>query len=130
MNPYDISKECDGPIQETLCYPITKSIFRYLQDHTLMLIRACRLRYINWYLSQQEVRDSLGVDPSITGNFTSCSSVVGSAFRANLDGYHPTYHYVAALLERGVRTLIYVGAYDWICNWVRLSFHVLADYTC
>lgn len=26
---------------------------------------------------------------------------------------------IAALLERGVRALIYVGANDWICNWVR-----------
>lgn len=24
MNPYDISKVCDGPISETLCYPVTK----------------------------------------------------------------------------------------------------------
>lgn len=31
---------------------------------------------------------------------------------------HPTAEYVAALLERGVRVLIYVGTYDWICNWV------------
>jgi hypothetical protein len=23
-NPYDISKDCDGPIEETLCYPVTK----------------------------------------------------------------------------------------------------------
>jgi carboxypeptidase C (cathepsin A) len=83
-----------------------------------MVINSILSRYINWYLSQQEVRDSLGVDPAISGNFTSCSSAVGSAFRSNLDGYHPTYLYVAALLERGVRTLIYVGAYDWICNWV------------
>ena len=27
--------------------------------------------------------------------------------------------YLAALLERGVSALIYVGASDWICNWVR-----------
>ena len=25
-----------------------------------------------------------------------------------------------ALLERGIRTLIYVGATDYICNWVRI----------
>ncbi|EIN13164.1 serine carboxypeptidase [Punctularia strigosozonata HHB-11173 SS5] len=98
MNPYDISKECDGSISETLCYPITK--------------------YINQYLSRPDVREELGVDPAVEGNFTSCSSDVGSAFRANLDGFHPTYLYVAALLERGVRALIYVGAYDWVCNWV------------
>lgn len=26
--------------------------------------------------------------------------------------------YVAALLERDVRVLIYVGTHDWVCNWV------------
>jgi len=31
---------------------------------------------------------------------------------------HPTSEYIAALLEREVRVLIYVGTYDWICNWV------------
>lgn len=36
----------------------------------------------------------------------------------NLDEYRPTYNYVAALLERGVKALIYVGTYDWICNFV------------
>jgi len=35
-----------------------------------------------------------------------------------LDEYHPTQHYVAALLERKVKVLIYVGKYDWICNHV------------
>jgi len=26
-NPYDISKDCEGEISETLCYPLTKYIF-------------------------------------------------------------------------------------------------------
>jgi len=64
------------------------------------------------------VRSQLGVDPSITSNFSSCSTEVGQAFLQNLDEYRPTYNYVAALLERGVKALIYVGTYDWICNFV------------
>jgi hypothetical protein len=28
----------------------------------------------------------------------------------------PTYYWVAGLLERGVRTLIYVGEYERVCN--------------
>ncbi|EIN13162.1 serine carboxypeptidase [Punctularia strigosozonata HHB-11173 SS5] len=98
MNPYDISKVCDGPLSETLCYPITK--------------------HISSFLDLPSVRDALGVDPAVTGNFTSCSSAVGAQFHGAMDMYRPTYLYVAALLERGVRALIYVGAYDWICNWV------------
>jgi carboxypeptidase C (cathepsin A) len=39
-------------------------------------------------------------------------------FDLSLDLYHRTNLHIAALLERGVRTLIYAGTYDWICNWV------------
>jgi cathepsin A (carboxypeptidase C) len=73
---------------------------------------------ISEYLSRPIIQTILGVDPSVTGNFSSCSNRVGTAFNAALDEFHPTYHYVAALLERDVRVLIYVGKNDWICNWV------------
>jgi len=104
-NPYDISKDCDGPLSETLCYPITKTI--------------------SAYLDKPDVRKTLGVDPSI-GNFTSCSYAVSGAFGAKLDGLQPTQDWVASLLERGVRALIYVGTYDWICNWVGNEAFTLA----
>ncbi|EMD36610.1 hypothetical protein CERSUDRAFT_124360 [Gelatoporia subvermispora B] len=96
-NPYDISKLCDGPIEETLCYPLTKSI--------------------SGFLDRADVRHTLGVDPSV-GNFSSCSDNVNAAFHARGDQMFPTQYYIGALLERGVRALIYVGANDWICNWV------------
>jgi carboxypeptidase C (cathepsin A) len=32
--------------------------------------------------------------------------------------FHPTHLWVAGLLERDIRALIYVGEYDWICNWI------------
>lgn len=43
---------------------------------------------------------------------------MSSAFAAALDEYHSSHYHVAALLDRGVKALIYVGTYDWICNWV------------
>ncbi|TFK48038.1 hypothetical protein OE88DRAFT_1665085 [Heliocybe sulcata] len=98
MNPYDISKVCDGPIEETLCYPVTKTIGQFLD--------------------RPDIRAEIGVDPAITSNFTSCSTAVGYAFSLTDDRLFPTYLYVAGLLERGVNVLIYVGSYDWICNWV------------
>jgi carboxypeptidase C (cathepsin A) len=45
--------------------------------------------------------------------------MVGRNFNSHLDkwGTH-TQDYVANLLDRGVRILIYAGTYDWQCNWV------------
>ena len=76
------------------------------------------IRHISAYLDRPEVRTQLGVDKAVTGNFSSCASRVGSDFRFNMDEFHPTQHYVAALLERKIKVLIYVGKYDWICNHV------------
>ncbi|KAF8178575.1 Alpha/Beta hydrolase protein [Mycena galopus ATCC 62051] len=93
MTPYNISKECDGGLSETLCYPVTRG--------------GCEIfaTVIASYLDRPEVRTLLRVDPS---------------------GDHSTQHYVAALLERGIRVLIYVGTYDWICNWVGNEHWTLA----
>ncbi|KAG1717662.1 serine carboxypeptidase [Suillus occidentalis] len=96
-NPYNIGKDCDGPIEETMCYPITK--------------------YISSFLNRPFVREKLGVDPSITGNFSFCSDTVRRAFVSTIDEYHATDTHVAAL-ERGVRGLVFVDSYDWFCNWI------------
>jgi len=74
-------------------------------------------RHISSYLNRPSVRDALGVDPSI-GNYTMSSDDVNRAFTSSLDHYHTTYHHVAALLERDVRVLIYVGANDYACNYI------------
>jgi carboxypeptidase C (cathepsin A) len=69
------------------------------------------------YLDLPEIREMLGVESP--GNFSACSDVVGQNFNSHLDkwGAH-TQDYVANLLDRGVRILIYAGTYDWQCNWV------------
>lgn len=126
-NPYDISKDCDGPLSETLCYPITKYVLMYssLPFPSSVTDLPNTSRTIKSYLDKPSVRRTLGVDPSV-GNFTSCSYAVSGAFGAKLDGLQPTQDWVAALLERGVRALIYVGTYDWICNWVGNEAFTLA----
>ncbi|KAI0069950.1 serine carboxypeptidase [Panus rudis PR-1116 ss-1] len=97
-NVYDISEECSPEeYEKTLCYPITK--------------------YISSYLSRDDTKKTIGLDPVI-GNYSLVSWKVNADFWANLDPMFPTQPYISALLERGVRTLIYVGANDWICNWV------------
>lgn len=93
LNPYDISRECEGPIEETLCYPITATIREYL--------------------NLPEVRSKLGVSPKV-GRYYGCSNAVGQDFHSHADSMRYTAPYVEGLLERGVQVLIYVGTYDWI----------------
>ncbi|TFY76228.1 hypothetical protein EWM64_g7782 [Hericium alpestre] len=92
-NVYDISKMCLG---DSLCY-LENSV-------------------IKDFLDQPAVRTVLGVEtPS---NFSACSHVVGQEFDLHMDKYAvPTQYYVAGLLDRGIRVLIYAGTYDWQCNW-------------
>ncbi|KAK7690230.1 hypothetical protein QCA50_006883 [Cerrena zonata] len=97
INPYDLSKKCEGELRETLCYPITKDITNFL--------------------NRNDIREILGVDPTI-GNFSSCNNEKNAQFNANLDSVYPTPYYVTGLLERGVKVLVYVGANDFRCNWI------------
>uniref|UniRef100_D8PLX6 Carboxypeptidase n=1 Tax=Schizophyllum commune (strain H4-8 / FGSC 9210) TaxID=578458 RepID=D8PLX6_SCHCM len=90
-NVYDISKPCLGD----LCYAENAVIASYLNSPATQSL--------------------LGVER----NFTMSSSDVNAAFSSHLDKYAvPTQYYVAGLLERGIRVLIYAGTYDWQCNWV------------
>ncbi|KAG9119288.1 hypothetical protein FRC07_005744 [Ceratobasidium sp. 392] len=84
-------------LSDSLCYPFTK--------------------HINSFLDLPETRKALGVHPSI-GNYTGCSTEVGIRFSETLDQFHSNQYYVAGLLERGIKVLIYAGTYDYICNWV------------
>ncbi|KAL7412773.1 Alpha/Beta hydrolase protein [Mrakia frigida] len=94
LNPYDISKPCDG----YLCYGDVSN-------------------GISAYLDLPSVRSHLGIHSSVPP-FVGCSSAVGSAFNAQMDGTGKTYLYVASLLEHGVKVLIYAGKYDFQCNWI------------
>lgn len=104
---YDISKPCEGGPSD-LCYPQTQSAYCLLACAKSLPSSSPYFRFIRNYLDDPSVRTLIGVDSSITKNFTSCSSDVGQAFGATQDILHPTADYVAALLERGVRVLIYV----------------------
>ncbi|KAJ8495999.1 hypothetical protein ONZ45_g12632 [Pleurotus djamor] len=97
-SPYDISKACEGEHDETLCYPATL--------------------HVRDYLSRPDVRTMLGVDPSVREKFVIADPAINAAFGVTVDIGHPTVDHIAALLERGVRVLIYVGSYDWVCNWL------------
>lgn len=93
LNYYDVSKPCDG----SLCYLIIDSITTFLRNDT--------------------VRQAFGTRPD-TPKFESCSNKVGSDFRRVHDGMIDSRLFVAGLLDTGIRVMIYVGTYDWICNFV------------
>lgn len=99
-NPYDLSRECEGGLEESLCYFINNEI--------------------KGYLDQPHIRLAIGADPHI-GEFTLCSSKIELAFNSALDSAFPTQYYIEALLERGVKVLLYVGATDWACNWISVN---------
>lgn len=84
-------------------------------------VLACAFRDIGDFLNNKDIQSLIGVDPYVRGpTFNWSSHAVNQAFHANLDMFSfPAHYYIAALLERGVRTLVYVGATDYICNWVR-----------
>ncbi|KAH9842991.1 serine carboxypeptidase [Rhodofomes roseus] len=98
VNPYDLTMRCGGEWNDTLCYPVTKDITAYL--------------------SRSDIRIQLGVDPTVPPNFTNINHGFLTTLWANGDRMFPAHHYVAALLERGVRVLTYVGVNDVLCNWI------------
>jgi carboxypeptidase C (cathepsin A) len=91
-------------------------LLRNSQD--ILFLNDSSRRVISHFLDRPDVRTALGVDPQVPGNFSACSATVGKAFNAAQDGLHSSTEYVSALLARRVRVLIYVGTYDWICNWI------------
>jgi len=101
LNPYDISRKCTAEeMQTSLCYSIIGTIGEYL--------------------NQPEVRKNLGASPALKNETIQfCNSDLFARFQASQDEsrLHTSY-FLENLLERGVKVLIYVGALDWICNWV------------
>ncbi|KAM1447679.1 hypothetical protein COP1_006532 [Malus domestica] len=87
-NHYDIRKKCEG----SLCYDFSN---------------------METFLNKQPVRDALGVGDI---EFVSCSTTVYDAMQndwmRNLEVGIP------ALLEDGIKLLVYAGEYDFICNWL------------
>lgn len=93
LNYYDISKPCDG----YLCYPIMNSITKFLRT--------------------EKVRQAFGVDDAAP-KFVGCNNQVGREFQKVNDHLIDTRSYVTSLLHSGVRVMIYVGTYDWICEFL------------
>ncbi|OVA06947.1 Peptidase S10 [Macleaya cordata] len=87
-NYYDIRKKCEG----SLCYDFSN---------------------MEKFLNQKSVRDALGVGDI---EFVSCSPTVYQAML--MDWMRNLEVGIPALLEDGIKLLVYAGEYDLICNWL------------
>ncbi|KAE8732678.1 Serine carboxypeptidase 3 [Hibiscus syriacus] len=88
LNYYDNKKKCQGD----LCYDFSA---------------------VETSLNLKSVRDALGVG---NRDFVSCSSTV---YYAMVTDWMRNYEVgIPALLEVGIRLLVYAGDYDLICNWI------------
>ncbi|KAJ7885385.1 serine carboxypeptidase [Mycena leptocephala] len=94
---YDMRTECIGEVMDTLCYPATIQIANYL--------------------NLPATRATLGVDP-LYPNISLVGWAVNAAFSASGDVHKTSTLHIAALLDHGVRVLIYAGTYDLACNFV------------
>ena len=71
------------------------------------------------YLNNPATQDALGIDDGHRTYAAENASVV-RPFEANADRYaFRAEDSIGALLERGVRVLVYAGVDDFVCNWVR-----------
>lgn len=113
------TSQSDGEYEVTMCYPITRLEQTWKTCRNDVTDIYSPFSDIDKFLIQPNVRDLIGVDPSLPTNFTGCNMEVLNWFGKNHDRFFPAQYYIAALLERGIRALIYVGANDWVCNWVR-----------
>ncbi|EIN09424.1 carboxypeptidase Y [Punctularia strigosozonata HHB-11173 SS5] len=89
-NPYDITQLCEV---DDWCYKISKDIY--------------------FYLLRSDVQANLGTDVDFSNG-----NQLATRFHADGDFFHENHDYVAALLHRGIKALVYVGTYDFVCNWV------------
>ncbi|XP_058729752.1 serine carboxypeptidase-like isoform X2 [Vicia villosa] len=87
INYYNTKKKCEGP----LCYDFSN---------------------VETLLNKQAVRDGFGVGNT---EFVSCSNAMPNAL--NQYSMRNNDVYIPALLEGGIKVLIYAGEYDLICNW-------------
>ncbi|PIN05990.1 Serine carboxypeptidases (lysosomal cathepsin A) [Handroanthus impetiginosus] len=88
VNYYDIRKKCEG----SLCYDFSN---------------------VEKFLNQKSVRGALGVGDI---EFVSCSTTVYEAML--VDWMRNLEVGIPALLEDGIKLLVYAGEYDLICNWL------------
>jgi carboxypeptidase C (cathepsin A) len=90
---------------------------RYAIDSTISITPDDPTPYseIVKYLNRADVQATLGTEVS---TYESCSDAMGWEFSKAGDLMRGDSTYLGALLDRGVRVLLFAGDYDFICNWI------------
>ncbi len=98
LNLYDVRKTCDRAPEKDgpLCYP--------------------QLEQIEKFMNKQEIRSELGIPDQV--QFTTCNMQVNQAFLLHGDSMHDASALLIPLINDGIRTLIYAGETDAMCNWI------------
>ncbi|SGZ24162.1 BQ5605_C023g09710 [Microbotryum silenes-dioicae] len=99
LNPYDVTKKCDrSPSKDgPLCYK--------------------EASWLPIYLNRPDIRAKLGVHAKAKP-FEECSDSVHTAFLLSGDWVVNTPAVLSDLLESGIKSLLYVGDNDFICNYL------------
>ena len=83
-------------------------------------VLAMYYRKLDNYLAESSILEMLGVDKNHSD--VKAGNDVNRRFLSGLDQYRVrTEYYLEGLLDRGIDILLYVGAYDYICNWVGIE---------
>ncbi|KAJ7489370.1 serine carboxypeptidase [Mycena latifolia] len=73
------------------------------------------IAWIRAYMNSASVREAIGADPS--REFTDMNATLQFDFMSRGDGAHPTQALLPALVNDGVRLLVYAGNTDMVCNY-------------
>jgi carboxypeptidase C (cathepsin A) len=109
-NVYDISMECHGDGVD--CYWEEKCVYLEPGEHPLMPSSA-----IIALLNSDYIRKLIKTDAQPARFATSSDAVMKDFFAAG-EMLISSAPWIAGLLERGVRVLLYAGSYDMACSWL------------
>ncbi|PIA19774.1 alpha/beta-hydrolase [Coemansia reversa NRRL 1564] len=95
LDPYDVRRRCD-----------TVSVCNLATEETYL------------YLNRTDVQQALNAKET---SFQSCSMTVLAEFTAANDVIRSYEDELVKIIDSGLRTLIYVGDADWLCNWYGMT---------
>ncbi|KAF9000209.1 Alpha/Beta hydrolase protein [Cyathus striatus] len=110
INTYTLAEPCTS-WGEMPCYPTAK----YARSLLSLINSSMSTTH---HLNPPSTRALLGIDANFTRNMTLSNFELNAIFSTHLDSFRNKATHIGALLERGIKALIYVGTNDFVCNWL------------